>query len=226
VLLALRMIKEGEIGVIQEIRTRGKEDVRAGGEDMAVLGPHLFDLMRMFAGDPEWVFAHVTENGQDISRKPIRTASEPVGPIAGNQVAAMFAFHNGVHGYFASKTSDVPNASRFGFYVYGSKGAVFVGITKYPEQSLVLHSASWLPDRSAAWQPIAPPDGKPLTRERANTLMALDLIQAIEEKREPASSVASARWTVEMLQGIYLSQTTKSPVTFPLKQRRHPLENS
>lgn len=226
VLQARRMVEAGEIGVVQELRTRGKEDSRAGGEDMAVLGPHLFDLMRLFAGDPQWVFAHVTENGQEIGRKPIRQATEPVGPIAGNQVAALFAFRNGVHGYFASKTSDVLNASRFGFYVYGSKGAIFLGITKYPEQTFVLQSSSWMPDRKGAgWRPIEAPDSKPLTRDAANTIMARDLIGAVEEDRQPASSAASALWTVEMLQGVYLSQTTGRPAAFPLQERRHPLEN-
>src|SRR5439155_9490557 len=32
------MVAAGEIGVLQEIRARGKEDRRAGGEDMVVLG--------------------------------------------------------------------------------------------------------------------------------------------------------------------------------------------
>ena len=39
-----------------EIRAWGKQDRnRAGGEDMIVLGTHLFDLMRLFAGDPQCV---------------------------------------------------------------------------------------------------------------------------------------------------------------------------
>ena len=90
-----QMLTSGEIGVLQEIRARGKEDRRAGGEDMAVLGPHLFDLMRMFAGDPRWVFAHVTEDSQELDRKRVRVPTEPIGPVAGNQIAAMFACERG-----------------------------------------------------------------------------------------------------------------------------------
>ena len=226
VLQARKMVAEGAIGVLQEIRTRGKEDARAGGEDMAVLGPHLFDLMRLFLGNPEWVFAHVTESGQEVDRTRVRQPSEPVGPIAGNQIAAVFGFRDGIHAYFASKASDVPKGSRFGFYVYGSKGVIFIGITKYPEQTLLLRSASWLPDRSnLGWQPIPPPDGKSLTREEANAILARDLIAAVEENRQPASSAAGALWTIEMLQGVYASQLTGTRIAFPLRQRRHPLEN-
>src|SRR5882724_5698908 len=101
VVRARQMVAAGEIGILQEMRARGKEDRRAGGEDMAVLGPHLFDLMRLFAGDPRWVFASVTEDGRETGQ--VRKPTEPVGPVAGNQIAAMFAFDHGVLGYFGSK---------------------------------------------------------------------------------------------------------------------------
>ena len=39
---------EGLIGELAELRAYGKQDTRAGGEDMMVLGSHLFDLMRLF----------------------------------------------------------------------------------------------------------------------------------------------------------------------------------
>ena len=57
---AKSMIDAGEIGAIQEVRVRGKEDKRAGGEDMMVLGSHLFDMLRYFLGNPKWVVSHVT----------------------------------------------------------------------------------------------------------------------------------------------------------------------
>jgi predicted dehydrogenase len=229
VLRAREMVAAGEIGILQEMRARGKEDRRAGGEDMAVLGPHLFDLMRLFAGDPRWVFAHVTEDGREVDKTRVRQPTEPVGPVAGNQISAMFAFDNGVHGYFGSKISDVPNGSRFGLYLYGSKGAIFIPVTKYPagEPSL-LRSPSWLPDaKNGGWKRIDAPDGKRVeTREAANTILASDLIQSVKEKRQPARNAIDGRWTVEMLQGVYLSQLTRRPADFPLKERRHPLEKS
>ena len=222
------MLHAGEIGVLQEMRARGKEDKRAGGEDMAVLGPHLFDLMRMFAGDPRWVFAHVTEDGREIDRGRVGVPTEPVGPIAGNQIAAMFAFDRGVHGYFGSKTSDVLTGSRFGLYLYGSKGVIFLPITEYPDgEPSVWKSASWRPDRrDSEWRRVEASTNERFdARLKANVRMAADLIDAVEKDRQPACSAVDGRWTVEMLQGVYLSQMRGGRVEFPLLERRHPLEN-
>ena len=68
---AVRRLKqawqEGALGEVREMRAYGKQDTRAGGEDMMVLGSHLFDLMRLFAGDPLWCHARVLARGRDIT---------------------------------------------------------------------------------------------------------------------------------------------------------------
>ena len=48
-------------------------------------------------------------------------------------------------------------------------------------------------------------------------------MRAVEEDRQPVSSIYSARLTVEMIQGIYASALSRSVVTFPLTDRTHPL---
>jgi predicted dehydrogenase len=40
-----QMIARGQLGDLLEMRARGKEDQRGGGEDLMVLGTHLMDLM-------------------------------------------------------------------------------------------------------------------------------------------------------------------------------------
>src|SRR5262245_48869070 len=45
------LIGNGEIGEVLELRARGKEDNRGGGEDLWVLGSHMFGLMRSLAGN-------------------------------------------------------------------------------------------------------------------------------------------------------------------------------
>ncbi|MFN7925722.1 MAG: Gfo/Idh/MocA family oxidoreductase [Bryobacteraceae bacterium] len=126
------MLQAGEFGSLQELRGRGKEDRRAGGEDMIVLGTHVFDLMRYYAGDPQWVFAHVTKGAAELRPEMMERASEPVGPVGGDQVAAMFVFPGGVHGYFASKPSAVQSGRRFGLTLAGSKAYAFVPSTMFP----------------------------------------------------------------------------------------------
>ena len=228
--IALRlrnMIHGGEIGVLQEIRARGKEDRRAGGEDMMVLGTHMFDFMRMFAGNPKWVFAHVTQDGQEMERSHVRRPTEPIGPVAGNQIAAVYSFENGVHGHFGSKTSDVLTGARYGVTFYGSKGIIAFPMDCYPGGNpYILRSTSWLPDQpNARWQKIEVlAEERVDTRENANAVIVADLLDAIEQDREPACGARDGRWTIEMVLGAYQSQKTGARMPFPLKDRRHPLE--
>jgi len=49
--LVKKLIQEGLLGDILEMHGRGKEDSRGGGQDLMVLGTHIMDLMRYFAGD-------------------------------------------------------------------------------------------------------------------------------------------------------------------------------
>jgi predicted dehydrogenase len=220
-----RLLREGAIGELLEMRARGKEDRRAGGEDLIVLGTHCFDLMRQFAGDPQWVFAHLTAAGRDISRSDARQATEPVGPVAGDQVAAMFPFPRGIHGYFGSKASDVRSGERFGVTLYGSKGVIWIPLTSVPsDPAMILRGPSWA---AGAWQQIEPPpEGRNRSREAANALMVADLLQAIEENREPACSARDGLWTVEMVSGIYQSHLAGGRIAFPLRDRRPPLLNT
>ena len=228
-LKAGQMIEAGEIGEIQELRGRGKEDSRAGGEDLVVLGSHIFDMMRHFLGDPQWVFAHVTTGGQELDFNHLGKPREPIGPIAGRQMAAMFSFGGGIHGYFASKQCSQTHIRRFGTHIYGSKGVIFLPNANYPDgaQAYILRSPAWVPDERHAWEPIEP-EHRSFGSERyitANALMVEDLLAAIENDREPVCSERAGRWTVEMTQGVYASQLQGGPVAFPLVERGHPLDN-
>lgn len=225
------LVDSGEIGLIQEVRGRGKEDRRAGGEDLMVLGSHICDVMRIFLGDPKWVSAHVTQDGEEITRRHVRKPSEPIGPIAGNQIAAMFAFNDGVHAYFASKVNDQTHPLRFGTHIYGSKGVIFLPNAIYPQgQPYILRSPAWVPDPDHAWEAIEPKLDIPGLsgirgegRQIANALMVLDLLGAIEHDRKPLCSEEDGRWSIEMILGIYQAQRTAGRVRFPLREREHPL---
>jgi len=224
VALARRMVEAGEIGQVLELRSRGKEDARAGGEDMMVLGTHVFDLMRLFAGDPRWVFGHVTQGGREVDAGMARQPGEPVGPVAGDEIAAVFHFDRGMHGYFGSRANDVRNGPRFGVTLYGSKGLVYIPLTAVPgEPPYVLLSTAWVSDGAQGqWRRLRAPDG-PKNRQEVNGLMARDLIAAVESGREPVCGAVDGRWTVEMLCGVYQSHLSGRRLAFPLKDRRHPL---
>ena len=211
------MLGEGRLGELMEIRARGKEDRRAGGEDMMVLGTHCFDLMRYFAGNPSWVFASVIEKKRDATREMARKATEPIGRITGDDIAAMFRFQGGVAGYFGSKSSDVQDGQRFGVTLYGSKATAYVPLADVPgAPPYVLYGTSWIDGKRERID--YPPATKP-TRAGTNALMAADLMEAIETGREPLCSARDGRWTIEMVAGIYESSFAGSRVAFPLAKR-------
>lgn len=227
-LKALALIEAGEIGEIHEVRGRGKEDFRAGGEDLVVLGSHIFDMMRAILGDPRWVFAHIGSNGQELEFDHLTRPNEPIGPVAGRQMAAMFSFGNGRHGFFGTKKSTVTHPWRFGTHIYGAKGRIFLPNQVYDADSegFILRSPAWVPGRDKQWEPLQP-DHRSFGDERhltANALMVEDLLDAIEKDREPACSERAGRWTVEMTQGMYASQLDRAVKDFPLADRQHPLE--
>jgi predicted dehydrogenase len=210
-----RMLREGRFGIPMEMRARGKEDRRAGGEDMMVLGTHCFDLMRYYAGDPEWVSASILEKGRPADRSMEREGTEPIGKIAGDDIAASFRFAGGLPGYFASRRNDNLQGPRFGVTLHCSKAAVYVSLLEVPNgRPLLLEAPSWA---EGQWRPIEyPPGTLPPDRTAINALMAADLIEAIEKNREPICSARDGHWTIEMVAGVYRSHYAGARMSFPL----------
>ena len=218
-----RRIREGLIGEMQEIRGRGKEDTRAGGEDMMVLGTHTFDLMRRFGGDPQWAVGRVTVQGRDITPQDVNAdGPEGLGPIAGDAIAGMFGFAGGVSGYFATKRSSDVSGTRWGIDIYGSKGVVAVRADHVPK-IFVSNAVHWT---EAPWKPLEIPSGTPPQSQlEANQLLVSDLVEAMDHQREPQSGGRGARWAIEMAHALYASQESGGRVRFPMERREHPLSS-
>jgi predicted dehydrogenase len=227
---AARMVENGDIGTLFELRGRGKEDSRAGGEDLMTLGTHIMDLFRLFAGNPTSCHAHVTQDGADVDPSHARTPTEPVGVVAGNQVNATFAFPRGVHAHFSSMASPDPGGARFGIHIYGSRGVIFVPIQIFPSgQPSILRSAGWMPTAQRNWEPVTLPDPVPPPsplggQHLSNVAMVEDLLEAIQTGREPMCSEVDGRWTIEMVTAVYQSHLSGRRVPFPLRDRRSGLE--
>ena len=216
-----RMLEDGKIGDVQAIYGHGKQDHRGGGEDMITLGTHLFNMMRFFEGDPEWMFAQVTAGGKDIGSEDIREPTEPVGPVAGDSVNCFYSFKNGVSGYFDSKKDQAGGGKRFGLEIVGSDGILSLRGGTAGEVMLYPHPVFLPGERSQGWEHLAFEDD---TLSTGNQLAIKDLISAIEEDREPLSSGRDAVAALEMILGAYESQIRGGRVSFPLKDRQHPLE--
>ena len=233
-----KLVDEGAIGDIQVIRSHGKADRRSGSQDLMVLGTHMMDSMRYFAGsDVAWAYGHVTQNGREISAEDIREGDEEIGLLAGNGVAAYYAFENGIAAHFESYPSD-PSVDRsgrwFGFEVYGATGIISLRNSPGGEMYVYPHGR-WIPgEDDGRWERIIiddwekAPDGHVRSSgERmhlSNQMMANELVQAVREDRDvvKVSSGEDARAALEMIMAVHESQRLTARVSFPLENRENP----
>jgi len=221
-----KLVDDGLIGQLLEIRTRGKEDQRSGGEDMMVLGTHCMYLMRMFAGDPLWCTARVTQDGRDITVADRRAATEPLGPVAGDTIHASFAFPKGIMGHFASQKVSKGEGGRFSCTLYGSKGIAHFPIgTDHTVQ--VLPEPLWS-GKSSAWKPLpdAPSNDHPSGLKdtaASNRYIVDDLLRIRGTSDRSPADIYEARATLEMILSVYAAHLSGGRAMFPLKDRKHPL---
>jgi predicted dehydrogenase len=223
------LIADGKLGTVLELRGRGKEDARGGGEDLWVLGSHVFNLINHFGGDPKWCFAQVTQDGAPLTKDQVKPGNEGIGPLAGDGVSAMYGLDGGELAYFSSRKGMGGNPSRFGLQIYGSKGVIEI-LTGHLPAAFFLPDPSWSPGRSkATWQPISSAGvgvAEPIKDgglDGGNILAVKDLMAAIEEDRQPECNMYEGRTTVEMITAVFASQRENGPVKMPLKDRGNAL---
>ena len=239
-----RMLDEGAIGTPLSVYGRGKEDERGGGEDLLVLGTHILDVMCWLFGMPENLFAEVTVGGAPLKPTDRSATKEPLGPVAGDNVFAHLHFPGGVRGFFESRKGiyQPDNQVRMGLTVVGTKGALSMRYTNAKpgegDRKLRLTRSTYPVEDAAEYEEVPLSDdtaisgAEPLVMDFIpyfsinNRLAAWDLVQAIEEGREPRASTADAAAVLEIIQGIYLSQLEGRRIEFPLTNRRHPLETT
>jgi len=221
----------GLVGDLLEIRAHGKQDLRAGGEDMIVLGTHLFDLMRLFAGDANWCSATIMDGGREVTPKDIRKPTEGIGPVLGTEVEARFGFQNGVLGSFSSRSKAREVQDHWGLQLIGTKGVVRLLADVSPTIYL-LKPGEWSDEaRTDGWYRI---EGDPTlhwTKEErafllANRRLAQDWLAAIRENREPQCSGYNGMKAVEMALAVFQTGLKQSRVTLPLADRTHPLSQT
>ncbi|MBI1348090.1 gfo/Idh/MocA family oxidoreductase [bacterium] len=224
------LIREGAIGDVLELRGRGKEDRRGGGEDLWVLGSHIFGLMRSLAGgDPISCMATVTQNDEPLNASHVAAGAEGIGPLAGDNVQARYTFPGGRSGYFASRRNMGGNPTRFAIQVFGSKGMIEME-SGYLVPAYILRDSSWSPGRTQKpWERVTSAGiGKPEPRtdgtyEGGHIAAMTDLIQAIETQRPTKCSARDSRAIVEMIAAVFESQRQGRSVDLPLEVRENPL---
>lgn len=224
-----QLIREGRIGKVLEYRARGKEDTRGGGEDLWVLGTHLFNMIHHLAGDPLWCMARVFEGGKPVTKEHVKNGPEGIGPLAGDEVHAVYGLADGAIATFDSVRSAGGDPSRFGLQIVGSKGVLEVLMGYLPSVKL-LEDPSWSPGRSGkTWVDVTsagigkPEEVKDGSLLAGNVAAVRDLIAAVENDRQPEASMYEARTATEMIAAVFESQRLGAAAAIPLKNRENPL---
>jgi predicted dehydrogenase len=221
-----KALADGLIGDLLQLDAWAKQDAkRAGGEDMMVLGTHIFDLMRFFAGDVQWCTARVQQKGHDITKADAHAAGEAIGPIAGDEVFGQFAFDKGVNGTFNSRTKMRETAGHWGIMLTGSKGMARILTEVEPHVLVRKSSGDWtISGRTDQWEPLGGTPGPAENDFAAQNRRVLDdLLDAIRSDREPMCSGRNAAKAVEMVIAVYQAALSASRVPLPLVDRKHPL---
>lgn len=218
-------IAQGKLGTLLEVRARGKEDVRGGGEDLWVLGPHVLDLMVYFGGAPQWCSATVTKNGQPVVRNDFVAGAEGLPKIAGDSITASFGLANGLTGFFASTRDAGLKQPNFGITLLGTKGEIHIR-PDYIPQAYFRAAPAWRMNQTYPWIPIGDEGLSPdLTDQGINRsevraswgrLAVADLVDAIQSDREPETGMFTGLTLTEMNEAIYASSLTGKRLHWPL----------
>ncbi|OYW73870.1 MAG: 3-chlorobenzoate-3,4-dioxygenase [Verrucomicrobia bacterium 12-59-8] len=227
-----KLIQEGVIGRVLEMRGRGKEDTRGGSLDLWVLGAHIFNLATYFGGAPKACCATVLQDGKPVTKADVKAGDEGIGALAGNEVHARFELASGVPMFFDSIQNAGAKEAGFGLQIIGTKGVIDFRIDQEPLAHLCVGSP-FNPNAKEPrqWQPITTagvnqPEpianlGKQLS---SHETAGLDLIAAMQENRAPLCDAEQGRQTIEMISAVFESHRLNGQrVTIPLQTRVNPL---
>ncbi len=166
---------------------------------------HLFDLFRLFAGEPQSVV------GTAVRRKqPFRVEDDS---------HAIFTFANGLSG--VAMVNELTRYNRFGIEIQGTDGAILLDET----------GARWWrsvdrtdrinePNPQIEWWSLEPEPFPPVTATSSILEAVRELVHCMETGATPSSPGEDGIASLEMVMAIYESQRRgNQPVTFPLAER-------
>ena len=186
-------------------------------------------MIRAIHGAPSSCFARVGWKGHPVTADDVFDGPEGIGPLTGDNLQAVYQMKDNVTAHFASVRNQAGNPRRYGLQIFGSKGVIeLIEDTLPPVQ--YLGDPSWSPGRSGAkWQHVSSAGiGKPEPLKgpqykARHTLGILDLLEAIQDGREPKCGMLEGRGVVEMIAACFESHRQGQPVEMPLENRKNPL---
>lgn len=225
-----KLVGEGAIGRLLEIRLRGKEDQRGGLLDLWVLGSHLLNLVHYFAGPATACVAGIYKDGHPATREDVIEGAEGVGPIAGNEVHARYETMSGLAVLFDSIQNAGTRDAGFGLQLIGNEGVIDLRADREPLAHIQLGNPHLPVPGGRSWVPLTSGGiGEPEPLEDIGRLVGghlapvQDLLASIENDRAPLCSAVDGREVTEMIMAVYASHRAGGArVTLPLRDRVHP----
>ncbi|MCA9059255.1 MAG: Gfo/Idh/MocA family oxidoreductase, partial [Planctomycetaceae bacterium] len=200
-----KMVADGAIGRLHELRGRGKGDRRGGGEDLWVLGCHIFNLFEYFGGSPRSCSALMLQDGRHVTAADVHPGNEGLGPLAANEVRARYELADGVIGYFDSIASD-QTANSFSVQLIGSKGIIVIHIDRDPLAHLLPGEPMAITSEPRQWIPITSagpgqpePDPQTIAGVHNHEVAVRDLVDAVNNGHEPVCDAHAGATAVEMI---------------------------
>ena len=233
----LSLIEKGEIGDVVLLKATDKGG-RKVGNSLMEMGTHLYDWLRLFAGNVEWTHAHLVQmDGRESTVNDIKHTQEvhphdrDAGLVLGERGHAAFRFKNGIHADVQFLAQPETNDNAYGIDIIGTEGRI--AIRESVGTTMFIHKGQHKTP-AEAWEPVhlasedldeqGNPRDKGSIRLLLQRLMLRDLIEAIEEERDPFASGRDGRDCLEMIHATWESHRQGARVPMPLTPREHPLE--
>ncbi len=227
-----QLVQDGQIGRLLKIEGHGLGDRRGGGEDLWVLGGHVFNLFQYFGGKPQWCSANILQDGRLATKSDMVDGAEALGRIVGNEIQAQWLLADGITATYTTYTEDGSNKEGYAATLIGTKGTISLHIDRDPIAwfspgnpfAPVSHSQDRVPITSAG---LGKPETQPdlIASVHNHVLAVQDLIECVDTGRTPLCDASQAALAVEMTCSVFVSHFQHGArVTFPLSERGQPFE--
>jgi hypothetical protein len=172
--------------------------------------------------------AIIGHTGHEITPDDAHPATENIGPVAGDDIVAEFAFDQGVHATFTSRAKNREPAGPWGMELIGSQGSMMILLEMVP-RIYRLKDGNWTTaGKTSEWRqweqdPTLNWAESERGFSRANERVVNDWLAAITQDREPMCNGYAGMKALEMVMAVFAAGLVRGRVAFPLKNRQHPL---
>jgi predicted dehydrogenase len=204
------------------------------------MGTHIFDWLRILAGDPQWIFARLVQSGRPaevtdiVHSLDLPYRERDCGLVLGERAFCSLGLPGGMHADIGFLSQPSGDDVGYGFDICGTEGMLAlrrsVGTDIFLQRGQhrgPLEAQPWQKievDELADLDPPVKLEGSEGERLALQRRLLGDFLEAIVEDREPSSSGRDGLRALELSMAVWESHLTGQPLTLPLIDRSHPLE--